>query len=85
MVKRETGGPQSRHQLKHGTTYRDTRPFTVRMGEELRSSTSGFVRMLLAGLCVLAPVSVGPAFPLALCLTLWVITRRPVHPCPRPR
>ncbi|CAM2926651.1 conjugal transfer protein TraG [Komagataeibacter xylinus] len=85
MVKREIGGPQAHQQLKHGATYRDTRPFTARLGEELRSSTSGFVLLILAGLCVLAPVTVGIIFPLALALTLWVITRRPVLPFHLPK
>ncbi|MDT8873243.1 hypothetical protein RAA17_24435 [Komagataeibacter rhaeticus] len=63
MVKREIGGPQVHQQLKHGSTYRDTRPFTVRIAEELQSSSSGFALMILAGLSVLAPAIVGITFP----------------------
>ncbi|ARW18386.1 type IV secretory system conjugative DNA transfer family protein [Komagataeibacter europaeus] len=85
MVKREIGGPQVHQQLKHGSTYRDTRPFTVRIAEELQSSSSGFALMILAGLSVLAPAIVGITFPLALCLTLWVMTRQPVLPFHLPR
>jgi len=85
MVKRQIGGPQASQQIRRGATYRDTRPFTERVIAEMRTGSSGFVLLLAAGLCGFVPATVGLILPLAMLLTLWVLTRRPVLPFHLPK
>ncbi|MBO1360154.1 TraM recognition domain-containing protein [Acetobacter sacchari] len=85
MVKRQIGGPQSHQQIRRGATYRDTRPLLDRFVEEMRTSTSGFVLFVLAGVSWLAPAVIGLTLPLAILVTIWVVTRRPVLPFHMPR
>lgn len=85
MVKRQIGGPLGHQQIKRGATYRDTRPLFERFTAEMRTSSSGFVLLIVAGLSWFIPALVGLTLPLALLLTCWVVTRKPLLPFHLPR
>lgn len=78
MAKRQIGGPLSHQQVKRGSTYRDTRPLFERFTAEMRTSSSGFVILIVAGLSWFVPALIGLTLPVVIGLTCWVITRRPV-------
>lgn len=85
MAKRQIGGPNTHQQIRRGATYRDTRPFTVRFIEEMRTATSGFVLFIMAGVTWFFPAILGLTVPLALLILLWVATRRPLLPFHLPK
>ncbi|MGV4878452.1 TraM recognition domain-containing protein [Acetobacter indonesiensis] len=85
MAKRQIGGPLSHQQVKRGSTYRDTRPLFERFTAEMRTSSSGFVILIVAGLSWFVPALIGLTLPVVIGLTCWVITRRPVLPFHLPR
>ncbi|AOX18406.1 type IV secretory system conjugative DNA transfer family protein [Kozakia baliensis] len=85
MAKRQIGAPTADQQIRRGATYRDTRPLSVRFLAEMRTASSGFVLLVMAGATWFVPAVLGVTVPLSLLLSLWVLTRRAVLPFHLPR
>jgi intracellular multiplication protein IcmO len=80
MVRREFNGPQDRHEQRAGAIYRDVRPTTVKLANELKSSGSGLILLGVAGATWWWPALVDLTVPLSLAYATWVLTRRVLLP-----
>ena len=84
-VARQIVGPQEQFERTGAQSLRDIRPFTTRLSEGLRSSASGLVLAICAGVTFFEPASVDVAVPLSALYALWVLTRRVRLPMRLPR
>jgi intracellular multiplication protein IcmO len=84
-VARQIVGPQEQFERTGAQSLRDIRPFTTRLSEGLRSSASGIVLAIAAGVTYFEPAVVNVAVPLSALYALWVLTRRPKLPLRLPR
>ena len=79
-VQRAIVGPQEQFERSGAQSLRDTRPFTTRLSEGLRSSASGIVLAVAAGATWYEPAIVNLTVPLSALYALWVLTRAPRLP-----
>ncbi|MGI4794304.1 MAG: hypothetical protein ACRYG8_09535, partial [Janthinobacterium lividum] len=82
MIQREITGPQERFEQKAGAVYRDVRPTTTKILDELKTSGSGLVLLGAAGATWWWPVLVDLTVPASMFYAAWVLTRRvklPLH------
>ena len=82
MIQREITGPQERFEQKAGAIYRDVRPTTTKILDELKTSGSGLVLLGAAGATWWWPVLVDLTVPASMFYAAWVLTRRvklPLH------
>ena len=75
MSRREISGPQDRFEQKSGATYRDVRPTTTKVLDELKSQTSALLLVGLAAAGWWQPALLDPELVLALLYAAWVVTR----------
>ncbi|GAB0119857.1 type IV secretory system conjugative DNA transfer family protein [Acidisoma sp. 7E03] len=80
MVQRQIVGPQEQFERTGAQHLRDTRPFTTRLSEGLRSSASGIVLSFAAGVTWFEPALVNVTVPLSALYAAWVLTRAPRLP-----
>ena len=74
-VARKILGPQEQFERTGAQGMRDVRPFTTRLSEGLRSSASGLVLAILAGVTYFEPAALDLTVPLSGLYALWVLTR----------
>ncbi len=84
-VARQIVGPQEQFERTGAQSLRDIRPFTTRLSEGLRSSASGIVLAIAAGMTFFEPAVVNVTLPMSALYALWVLTRRPKLPLRLPR
>jgi intracellular multiplication protein IcmO len=75
VVARKILGPQEQFERTGAQGMRDVRPFTTRLSEGLRSSASGLVLSILAGVTYFEPAALDVTVPLSALYALWVLTR----------
>ncbi len=85
MIRREISGPQSQFERHAGQSFRDVRPFTVRLVELLGSSFSGILLAGTAAASFAFPAVIDLTVPGALLFTTWVMCRRLKLPLRLPR
>ncbi|MBR0641217.1 type IV secretion system DNA-binding domain-containing protein [Roseomonas hellenica] len=85
MIQREIAGPQSQFERHAGQSFRDVRPFTVRLVELLASSFSGILLIGTAAASVAFPAIIDLTVPGAIAYTTWVMGRRLKLPLRLPR
>ncbi len=85
MVARTIVGPQARFERSGAQSLRDIRPFTTRLSEGLRSSASGLVLGIAAGVTWFEPAVIDLTVPLSALYALWVLTRAPKLPMRLPK
>ena len=83
-VARKIVGPQDQFERTGVQSLRDIRPFTARLSEGLRSSASGIVLGLVAGVTFLEPAALDLTVPLSMLYALWVLTRPVKLPMRKP-
>jgi intracellular multiplication protein IcmO len=84
-VARKIVGPQEQFERSGSQSLRDIRPFTSRLPEGLRSSASGLVLGLSAGITYFEPAVIDLSVPLSALYALWVLTRAPKPPFRLPK
>ena len=84
-VARKIVGPQEHYERSGAQSLRDIRPFTTRFSEGLRSSASGFVLAIAAGVTWFEPAVIDATVPLSALYALWVLTRAPKLPIRLPK
>ena len=84
-VARTIVGPQEQFERAGARSLRDIRPFTTRFSEALRSSASGLVLGLAAGVTWFEPAVIDLTVPLSAFYALWVLTRAPALPMRLPK
>ncbi len=85
MIARTILGPQERFERTGAQSLRDIRPFTTRLSAGLRSSASGLLLGLLAGVTWIEPAVIDLAVPASALYALWVLTRAPRLPMRLPK
>jgi intracellular multiplication protein IcmO len=85
MLARTIVGPQERFERTGAQSLRDIRPFTTRLSEGLRSSASGLVLGVAAGVTWFEPAVTDLTVPIAALYALWVLTRVPKLPMRLPK
>lgn len=84
-VARKIVGPQDHFERSGVQSLRDIRPFTTRLSEGLRSSASGIVLAVAAGVTFFEPAALDLTVPLSMLYALWVLTRPVKLPMRKPR
>lgn len=84
-VVRKIVGPQDQFERTGVQSLRDIRPFTTRLSEGLRSSASGIVLAVAAGVTFFEPAVLDLTVPLSMLYALWVLTRPVKLPMRKPR
>ena len=84
-VARKIVGPQEHYERSGAQSLRDIRPFTTRLSQGLRSSASGFVLAIAAGVTWFEPAVIDATVPLSALYALWVLTRAPKLPIRLPK
>lgn len=84
-VARKIVGPQEHYERSGAQSLRDIRPFTTRLSQGLRSSASGFVLAIAAGVTWFEPAVIDATVPLSTLYALWVLTRAPKLPIRLPK
>jgi intracellular multiplication protein IcmO len=84
-VARKIVGPQDHFERSGVQSLRDIRPFTTRLSEDLRSSASGIVLAVAAGVTFFEPAVLDLTVPLSLLYAAWVLTRPVKLPLRKPR
>ena len=84
-VARTIVGPQEQFERSGAQSLRDIRPFTTRLSAGLRSSASGLVLAITAGVTWFEPAVIDLTVPLSALYALWVLTRAPKLPMRLPR
>ena len=84
-VARAIVGPQERFERSGAQSLRDIRPVTARLSEGLRSSASGLVLALAAGVTWFEPAAIDLTVTASALYALWVLTRRPKLPMSLPK
>ncbi|MEO8714329.1 MAG: type IV secretion system DNA-binding domain-containing protein [Acetobacteraceae bacterium] len=84
-VARTIVGPQDQFERSGAQSLRDIRPFTTKLSEALRSSASGLVLALAAGVTWFEPAVIDLTVPLSALYALWVLTRAPRLPMRLPK
>jgi len=84
-VARKIVGPQDHFERSGVQSLRDIRPFTTRLSEGLRSSASGIVLAVAAGVTFFQPAAIDLTVPLSALYALWVLTRPVKLPMRKPR
>ena len=84
-VARKIVGPQEHYERSGAQSLRDIRPFTTRLSQGLRSSASGFVLAIAAGVTWFEPAVIDATVPLSALYAVWVLTRAPKLPIRLPK
>jgi intracellular multiplication protein IcmO len=84
-VARQIVGPQEQFERTGAQSLRDIRPLATRLSEGLRSSASGLVLGIAAGVTYFEPATVNLTVPLSALYALWVLTRAVKLPMRLPR
>jgi intracellular multiplication protein IcmO len=84
-VARKIVGPQDHFERSGVQSLRDIRPFTTRLSEDLRSSASGIVLAVAAGVTFFEPAVLDLTVPLSIFYATWVLTRPIKLPLRKPR
>jgi intracellular multiplication protein IcmO len=84
-VARKIVGPQDHFERSGVQSLRDIRPFTTRLSEDLRSSASGIVLAVAAGVTFFETAVLDLTVPLSLLYAAWVLTRPVKLPLRKPR
>ena len=84
-VARKIVGPQEQFERSGAQSFRDIRPLTTRLSEGLRSSASGLVLGIAAGVTWFEPAVIDVSVPLSALYALWVLTRASTLPMRRPK
>src|SRR5262249_11878946 len=79
-IARNIIGPQEQFERSGAQSLRDIRPLSTRLSEGLRSSASGLVLGIAAGVTWLEPAIIDLTVPLSALYALWVMTRTPRLP-----
>jgi intracellular multiplication protein IcmO len=82
---RKIVGPQDHFERSGVQSLRDIRPFTTRLSEGLKSSASGIVLAVAAGVTFFEPAVLDLTVPLSMLYALWVLTRPVKLPMRKPR
>lgn len=85
MTQREISGPQSQFERHAGQSFRDVRPFTVRLAELLASSFSGILLTGIAAASFALPAIIDVTVPGSIAYATWVMCRRLKLPLRLPR
>lgn len=84
-IARKIVGPQEQFERSGAQSLRDIRPFTTRLSEGLRSSASGLVLGIAAGITWFEPAIIDVTVPLSALYAAWVLTRSPKLPMRLPK
>ena len=74
-VARQIVGPQAQFERSGAQSLRDIRPLALRLSEGLRSSASGLVLGIAAGVTYFEPAAINLTVPVSALYAAWVLTR----------